>query len=82
LQKKCPWHPGANHAEIDCYNLQRAFSNPKNDKKNKSTYKEPEEDDQGDILRNAKFQDTSKTINIIFGGEEEFSSRREQKLLL
>jgi hypothetical protein len=20
LQKKCPWHPGANHAAIDCYN--------------------------------------------------------------
>jgi hypothetical protein len=19
LQKKCPWHPGANHAAIDCY---------------------------------------------------------------
>jgi hypothetical protein len=21
LQKKCPWHPGANHAAIDCYHL-------------------------------------------------------------
>jgi hypothetical protein len=29
-----------------------------------------------------KFQDASKTINIIFGGDEEFNSRREQKLLL
>jgi hypothetical protein len=29
-----------------------------------------------------KFQDASKTINVIFGGDEEFSSRREQKLLL
>jgi hypothetical protein len=82
LQKKCPWHPGANHAAIDCYNLRRTFSNPSNDKKNKSTDKESEEDDQGDKSRNAKFQDASKTINIIFGGDEEFSSRREQKLLL
>jgi hypothetical protein len=82
LQKICPWQPGANHAAIDCYNLRRTFSNPSNDKKNKSTDKEPEEDDQGDKSCNAKFQDASKTINIIFGDDEEFSSRREQKLLL
>jgi hypothetical protein len=79
LQKKCPWHPGANHAAIDCYNLRRTFSNPSNGKKNKSTDKEPKEDDQGDKSHNAKFQDASKTINIIFRGDEEFSSRREQK---
>jgi hypothetical protein len=82
LQKKCPWHPGANHAAIDCYNLRRTFSNPSNDKKTKSTDKEPKEDDQGDKSHNPKFQDASKTINVIFGGDEEFSSRREQKLLL
>jgi hypothetical protein len=29
-----------------------------------------------------KFQDASKTINVIFGGDEEFNFRREQKLLL
>jgi hypothetical protein len=44
--------------------------------------KEPKEDDQRDKLNNAKFQDASKTINVIFGGDEEFNSRREQKLLL
>jgi hypothetical protein len=43
--------------------------------------KEPEEDDQGDKSRNAKFQDASKTINVLFRGDEEFGSRREQKLL-
>jgi hypothetical protein len=82
LQKKCRWHLGANHPAINCYNLRRTFSNPSNDKKNKSTDKEPKEDDQGDKSHNAKFQDASKTINVIFGGDEEFSSRREQKLLL
>jgi hypothetical protein len=70
------------HAAIDCYNLRSTFNNPSNDKKNKSTDKEPEEDDQGDKSLNVKFQDASKTINVIFGGDEEFSSRREQKLLL
>jgi hypothetical protein len=44
--------------------------------------KEPEDDDQGDHTHNAKFQDASKTINIIFGGDGDFGSRREQKLLL
>jgi hypothetical protein len=81
LQKKFPWHPGANHAAIDCYNLWRTFSNPSN-AKNKSTDKEPEEDDQGDKSDNTKFQDALKTIIIIFGGDKVFSSRREQKLLL
>jgi hypothetical protein len=27
LQKKCPWHLGANHVAIDCYHLRRTFSN-------------------------------------------------------
>jgi hypothetical protein len=33
-------------------------------------------------MHNAKFQDTSKTVNIIFRGDRDFGSRREQKLLL
>jgi hypothetical protein len=83
LQKKCPWHLGANHAAIDCYHLRRTFSNPGGGKKNKKPVdKEPEDDDQGDHTHNAKFQDASKTINIIFGGDGDFGSRREQKLLL
>jgi hypothetical protein len=44
--------------------------------------KEPEDDDQGDQVHNAKFQDASKTVNVIFGGDGDFGSRREQKLLL
>jgi hypothetical protein len=30
--------------------------------------KEPEDDDQGDQGHNPKFQDASKTVNVIFGG--------------
>jgi hypothetical protein len=44
--------------------------------------KEPEDDDQGDQVHNAKFQDASKTVNVIFGGDGDFGSGREQKLLL
>jgi hypothetical protein len=83
LQKKCPWHPGANHAAIDCYHLMRTFSNPGGGKKNKKPVdKELKDDDPGDQAHNAKFQDAPKTINIIFGGDGDFGSRREQKLLL
>jgi hypothetical protein len=57
------------------------FSNPGGGEKNKPTDKEPKEDDQGDKSHNAKFQDALKTINVIFGGDRDFSSRREQKLL-
>jgi hypothetical protein len=77
LQKKCPWHPGANHVVIDCYHLRRIFSNPGGGKKNKPADKEPEEDDQGDKSHNVKFQDASKTINVIFGGDGGFGSRQE-----
>jgi hypothetical protein len=82
LQKKCPWHLGANHAAIDCYHLRRTFNNPGGGKKNKPVDKEPEHDDQGDKAHNVKFQDASKTVNVIFGGDGDFGSRRDQKLLL
>jgi hypothetical protein len=83
LQKKCPWLPGANHAAIDYYHLWRIFSNSGAGKKNKKPVdQEPEDDDQEDQGRNMKFQDASKTVNIIFGGEGDFGSRRDQKLLL
>jgi hypothetical protein len=62
LQKKCPWHPGANHAAIDCYHLRRTFSNSGGGKKNKKPAdKEPKDDDQEDQGRNPKFQDALKT---------------------
>jgi hypothetical protein len=49
LQKKCPWHPGATHAAIDCYHLRMTFSNSGGGKKNKKPVdKELEDDDQGD----------------------------------
>jgi hypothetical protein len=56
LQKKYPWHPGANHAAINCYHLRRTLSNSSGGKKNKNSVdKELEDDDQGDQGRNTKF---------------------------
>jgi hypothetical protein len=68
LQKKCPWHPSANHAAIDCYHLRRTFSNSGGGKKNRKPLgKEPEDDDQEDQGRNLKFQDASKTVTSSSG---------------
>jgi hypothetical protein len=59
------------------------FSNSGGGKKNKKPVdEEPEDDDHDDQRRNPKFQDASKVVNVIFGGDEDFSSRRDQKLLL
>jgi hypothetical protein len=44
--------------------------------------KELEDDDQEDQGCNPKFQDASKTFNVIFGGDGDFGSKRDQKLLL
>jgi hypothetical protein len=82
LQKKCPWCVNSKHAAIDCFQLKRTFGSPRNGKKNKSTGKEPEDEEQEDKSETPKFQDASKTVNVIFGGDEDFCSKREQKLLL
>jgi hypothetical protein len=63
---------------INCYHLRRIFSNPGGSKKNKKPVdKEPEDDDQGDQVHNVKFQNASKTVNVIFEGDGDFGSRRE-----
>jgi hypothetical protein len=82
LQKKCPWCVNSKHAVIDCFQLKRTFGSPGNGKKSKSTGKEPEVEEQEDKSETPKFQDASKTVNVIFGGDEDFCSKREQKLLL
>jgi hypothetical protein len=75
LQKKCPWCVNSKHVAIDCFQLKRTFGSPGNGKKNKSTGKEPKDEDQEDKSETAKFQDASKTINVIFGGDEDFCSK-------
>jgi hypothetical protein len=45
LQKKCPWCVNSNHAAIDCFQLKHTFGSPGNGKKNKSTSKEPEDEE-------------------------------------
>jgi hypothetical protein len=82
LQKQCVWHPGAKHLAIECYNLRRTFNAPPLDKNAKKKGKGKEEDEPEDKSGGVQFQDASKTIDIIFGGESSFASKRAQKLTL
>jgi hypothetical protein len=82
LQKQFPWNPGTKHSAIECYNLRRIFNVPPLDKNAKKKGRGREDDEPEDMLGGAQFQDASKTINVIFGGESGFASKRAQKLTL
>jgi hypothetical protein len=57
----------------------RALNAPPIDKNAKRKGKDKEDDDQEDKSEGAKFQDVSKIINVIFGGESGFASKRAQE---
>jgi hypothetical protein len=82
LQKQCPWHPDAKHSAIECYNLRRTFNALPFEKNAKKKGMDKEDDEPEDKSGAGQFQDTSKTINVIFGGESGFASKRAQKLAL
>ena len=69
LQKQCPWHPNSKHSAIQCYNLQRTINTPPLDKDKK---KGKDKEDRS--------EDASKVVNVIFGGDSNFLTRRAQKL--
>jgi hypothetical protein len=82
LHWQCPWHLKGKHSAWECFNLHETIKasmlgdNPKKKGKDKA------DDDQDDKSRGGNFQDISKTINIIIGGESSFTSKRAQKLML
>lgn len=82
LQKQCPWHSGAMHLAVECYHLRRTFNAPPLDNKNKAKDKPKEDKNQEDNLDDTKFQEASKTVNMIFGGDSDFNPKWAQKLML
>jgi len=44
LKKKCPWHPGAKHTAIDCWQLKKTFGASSTDKADKPKDDEADED--------------------------------------
>lgn len=89
LKKQCPWHPHSKHSAIDFYSLCRVMqdlpeppppnnsNSNNNNSKDKGKGKMDEAEDDED-----KFQTTSKTVNVIFGGIPGTASKRSNKLVL
>jgi len=69
LLKRCLFHPDGKHSVKDCRDLQQTVSSffPE-DKKKKKKDKEDGEKPMG-------YQDPSRTINVIFGGDSCLSKR-------
>jgi len=81
LLKKCPFHPDSRHSAKECRNLKQAVSNflPNNNDKKK---KDKEEEDKEDTEKDKGYQDANRVVNIIFGGETGFLSKRALKVTL
>lgn len=85
LRKQCPWHPHSKHSAINYYSMRRVMQelptppplkdNGQGKDKDKGKINEVEEG-------NDKFQDSSKTTNVIFGGIKGTTSKRSNKLVL
>ena len=78
--KRCPFHPDSKHSAKECRNLQKAVGNFLPEDKGKKKDNE-EEEDKEDAEKTTGYQDTNRTVNVIFGGEG-CLSRRVQKLML
>jgi hypothetical protein len=55
LQKQCPWHLGAKHSTIECYNLRRTFNAAPLDKNAKKKGKGKKDDEPEDKSGGAQF---------------------------
>jgi hypothetical protein len=81
LQKRCPFHPNGKHSEKECHNLQKLVSNFLPQDKGKNKKDDDEDEDKDEIEKITGFQDTNRTVNVIFGGEG-CLSKRVSKLTL
>jgi hypothetical protein len=78
LHKQCPMHSKSRHTLFECVNLHKSLNAPPLPQAEKR--KDQEDDDEGDKSGAQDFQDSKNVINIIFGGDGGFPSKRAQKL--
>jgi hypothetical protein len=65
---------------FECVSLRKSLNAPLLPQDEKR--KDQEDDDKGDKLRAQDFQDLKNVVNVIFGGDGGFPSKRAQKLTL
>jgi len=81
LNKRCPFHPNGKHSAKGCRNLQQAVTSfaPENDNRKK---KDKEDNSDKECADKAMgYQDPSRTVNVIFGGDSCLSKRLEKLTL-
>jgi hypothetical protein len=80
LHKQCPIHPKSRNTLFECVSLRKSLNAPPLPQAGKQ--KDQEDDDEGDKSWAQDFQDLKNIVNVIFGGDGGFPSKREQKLTL
>jgi hypothetical protein len=79
LHKQCPMHPKYKHTLCLCINLRKSLNAPLPDQDGK---KKEKEDDELDKSEAQGYQHPANVVNVIFGGDSGFSTKRAQKLTL
>jgi hypothetical protein len=80
MHKQCPINPKSWHTLFECVIIHKSLNAPPIPQAEKR--KEKEDDEGGDTSGSPDFQDPKNVINIIFGGDDGFPSKRVQKLTL
>jgi hypothetical protein len=80
MHKQCPIHPKWRHTLFECVTIHKLFNAPPLPQGGKR--KDQEYDEGGDKSRAQDFQDPKNVVNIIFGKDGGFPSKRAQKLTL
>jgi hypothetical protein len=73
-------HRKSRHTLFECVSLRKSLNAPPLPQDGKQ--KDQEDDDDGDKSRAQDFQDPKNVVNVIFGGDSGFPSKRAQKLTL
>jgi hypothetical protein len=77
LHKQCLMHPKSKHTLCQCMSLHKSLNAPLPDQDEKGKDKE---DKEGDKSREQGYQYPGNIVNIIFGGDGGFPTKRAQKL--
>ncbi|RLM93319.1 retrotransposon protein, putative, Ty3-gypsy subclass [Panicum miliaceum] len=80
MHKQCPIHPKLRHTLFECVTIRKSLNAPPLNQAGKR--KDKEDDEGGDKSGAQDFQDPYNVVNVIFGGDDGFPTKRAQKLTL
>jgi hypothetical protein len=80
MHKQCPIHPKSRHTLFECITIRKSLNAPPLPQAGKR--KDKEDNEGGDKSGAQDFQDPKNVVNVIFGGDGGFPSKRAQKLTL